>query len=190
VSAQRVHARGLLRHGCDTSCAHHQQCPTVSHTSLSHAYSLLRGTLQLQLATRALSVVPSHVDSQMAHSPITLPSPPLPSPPFPSPPLPSHCFIVTRPPPLTASSSPFHLLVLLPPLTASSSLCYLLSLPHRHTATSSHCLHLALFPLACMRRRGIDKNLDNPTPNRIVASNKDDPGLFVEDFRIYPRIDE
>ncbi len=38
--------------------------------------------------------------------------------------------------------------------------------------------------------RGIDRNLADPSPLALVASDPDDPGKFVEDFRNWGRIDE
>ncbi|CAB4931250.1 MAG: phytanoyl-CoA dioxygenase [Actinobacteria bacterium] len=38
--------------------------------------------------------------------------------------------------------------------------------------------------------RGIERNLADPSPLALVASDPDDPGRFVEDFRNWTRIDE
>ena len=38
--------------------------------------------------------------------------------------------------------------------------------------------------------RGIERNLADPSPLALGASDPDDPGRFVEDFRNWTRIDE
>lgn len=38
--------------------------------------------------------------------------------------------------------------------------------------------------------RGIEQNLDDPSPLALVASDPDDPGKFIEDFRNWERIGE
>lgn len=38
--------------------------------------------------------------------------------------------------------------------------------------------------------RGIEHNLDDPSPLALVASDPDDPGMFIEDFRNWERIGE